>query len=136
MKLLGFEGHEIISINYQIVSNEEIQEQLNDEEAFSQKELDGIENILVREEVAVKMGENVNRTLVKGRVFILDLEGNKKIELEIVGEFSFDSEGETNSKIISDYIFENYWPMLKKYISPAIATITSITNGGEIEIDL
>lgn len=131
MKLLGFEGHEITSMNYEVIGAEEIEEVLN----RKQKEREE-DNILIEEEVNIQLTKELNKTLISGIIDVIDTVGYRKITIEIQGEFIFENEGEKDPKVISDLIYDEFWPMLRKYVSPAISTLTSITNRGELEIKL
>lgn len=131
MKLLGFEGHEITSMSCDVISDQELQDILKNEQSLKKEE-----NVLIQEEVNVKLTKNLNKTLIIGDVVIIDIEGYRRITLTIVGEFIFDKENEEDSQVVSDSVFEDFWPMLRKYIPPAVSTLTSITNRGELEITL
>ena len=131
MKLLGFEGHEITSINYEVIGAEEIEERLK--RNIKEKEED---NILIEEEVNIQLTKELTKTLISGIVVVIDTVGYRKIAIEIKGEFIFENEGEKDPKVISELIYNEFWPTLRKYVSPAISTLTSITNRGELEINL
>lgn len=133
MKLIGFEGHEILAMNYQVVEEKEIQN-LMKAYKVNLEEI-GDSNVFINEDVEIKITHTLDKCIVRGTVLVVDLKKYRNISFVIIGEFNIDNEGEKDPKVLSDKAFEQLWPMLKKYISPTISTITSITALGELKLD-
>lgn len=135
MKLLGFEGHEITSMHYELIDENELQKILEESQIEEELQIEEKnENIYTQEDIQIKITNTLNKSLIIGDLIIVDIEGYRKITLTIVGEFLFDNENESNPHTLSDMIFTEFWPMLRKYIPPAVSTLTSITNRGELEL--
>lgn len=133
MKLLGFEGHEILSMSYEIITEKALQQMIN--ENSWNKEESGEANVYMTEEISIKMTSQLNKVQVQGKILVVEVEGFRKIFIDIVGDFTIDNEGETDPRKVSDEVFKELWPMLRKYVNPAISTITSITTLGELNLE-